>query len=573
MRAGAEYFSRPSEPAQRRYEALRAYFVDGLAASEVAERFGYSPANVHQMASDLRAGRAAFFRDSKPGPKGPRKTERIRDRVLALRAQDRSVEEIAAELTAAGSPVSAQTVWTILDAEGLERLARRAPTQRGAPPRLEAVKARALGDWPADRRVRCDHAGLFLLVPAIAELGLSQLAGSCGYPSTTVLSAWHSLGSLLLHKCARTPRSSHAHALADDPGLALLMGLTALPKATHLGSYSYRVRRSSSEQLLAAVTGRLRELGLATGEDGFNLDFHAIRHHGTDVPLEKHYVPARSQRTRAVLTFFAQDHASQEMVYANAELTKAEQAREVIAFADYWQQIAGQDPGLLVFDSKLTTYKVLSELTERGIRWLTLRERGQKLITDLEALPDTEWKKVRIDRVGRYREPEIHDALVKIKGIDSPVRQLAVRNIGREHPTMLITNALDLTTKQLFARYAERMNIENELDAYIQGFHLNALSSGLPLNVDLDTTLTVIAGNLYRLLARRLTRYERATPDKLWRHFLDTTGTVHATPDALTVELNIRTYHPVLIAAGLADQATPIPWLNGRELRLRFPPR
>ncbi|MHB8691830.1 MAG: hypothetical protein ACYDHH_11325 [Solirubrobacteraceae bacterium] len=56
------------------------------------------------------------------------------------------------------------------------------------------------------------------------------------------------------------------------------------------------------------------------------------------------------------------------------------------------------------------------------------------------------------------------------------------------------------------------MNIENELDAYIQGFHLNALSSSLPLNVDLDTTLTVIAGNLYRLLARRLTRYGRATP-------------------------------------------------------------
>ena len=37
-------------------------------------------------------------------------------------------------------------------------------------------------------------------------------------------------------------------------------------------------------------------------------------------------------------------------------------------------------------------------------------------------------------------------------------------------------------------RYAERMTIENELDAYIGGFHLNALSSGLPLNVDLDTT-------------------------------------------------------------------------------------
>src|SRR5487761_708658 len=573
MRAGAAFFVEPSEPAQRRYEAMRAYFVDGLTAGEGATRFGYSPASVHQMASELRAGSARYFRSSKPGPRSARKADRVRDRVLQLRALDRSVQEIAAELTAAGTPVSAQTVWTILDAEGIERLPRRAGAERGAPPRLAAIKAQALGDWPAATAVRCDHAGLFLLAPAIAELALADLAGSCGYPSTTVLSAWHSLGTLLLHKCARTPRTSHVHALADDPGLALLMGLTALPKATHLTSYSYRARRTSSEQLLAGVTGRMRELGLATGEQGFNLDFHAIRHHGQDVPLEKHYVPARSQRTRAVLTFFAQDHASQEMVYANAELTKAEQAREVIAFADYWQQLAGTDPGLLVFDSKLTTYKILDELTARGIRWLTLRERGPKLIADLEALPDSDWTKVRVDRRGRYRQPEIHDELIRIKGIDAPVRQLAVRNIGREHPTMLITNALDLTTKHLFARYAERMTIEISIDAYIQGFHLNALSSGLPLNVDIDATLTVIAGNLYRLLARKLTRYENATPDKLWRHFLDATGSIHTTDTTITVDLNIRTYHPVLIAAGLADTPTPIPWLDGRELRFRFPPR
>ncbi len=87
MRAGAEYFSEPAEPAQRRYEALRAYFVEELAGAEVGARFGYSPAVVHQMASELRAGRAAFFLDSKPGPKGPRKASRIRDEVLALRAQ------------------------------------------------------------------------------------------------------------------------------------------------------------------------------------------------------------------------------------------------------------------------------------------------------------------------------------------------------------------------------------------------------------------------------------------------------------------------------------------------------
>jgi hypothetical protein len=573
MRSGGEYFTKPAEPAQRRYEALRCYFVEELAAAEVGKRFGYSPAVVHQMASELRAGKAEFFHSSKPGPKGPRKTERIRDRVLELRAQDRSVTEIAHALGTEGTPASAQTVWAILAAEGLERLERRPAAERGAPPRLAPVKARAIPFWPAGESIACDHAGLFLLVPGIVELGLHELIAGSGYPSTKVLDAWHSMGTLLMAKCARKPRISHTHALADDDALGLLLGLTALPKATHLTSYSYRVRRTNNEQLLAALTRRLRELDLATGDEGFNLDFHAIRHHGTDTPLEKHYVPRRSQRTRAVLTFFAQDHASSEMVYANADLTKAEQAREIIAFADYWQKIAGTDPGLLVFDSKLTTYKVLSELTARGIHWLTLRERGPKLMHELAALPNSEWRTVRIERSGRYRAPEIHDQMIKIKDIEAPVRQLAVRNIGRDQPTLLITNDIQRTTKQLFARYAERMGIENELDAYISGFHLDALSSGLPLNVDLDTTLTVIAGNLYRLLARQLPRYQRATPDRIWRHFLDSTGTLHITDDALTIDLHLRTYHPVLIDAGLADQSTPIPWLDGRQLRFRFPPR
>ena len=575
MRAGGEYFTEPTEPTQRRYEALRCYFVEELSAAEVAARFGYSQANVHQMASELRSGKAAFFISGKPGPKGPRKTPRIRDRVLELRATERSVTEIAQALGTEGTPVSAQTVWSILAAEGLERLERRPAVQRGAPPppRLEPVKARAIDGWPVGLSLPCDHAGLFLLVPGIVELGLPELISACGYPQTKVLSAWHSLGTLLLAKCARKARVSHTDALADDDALGLLLGLTALPKATHLTSYSYRVRRPSNEQLMAGLTRRLRELRLATGEHGFNLDFHAIRHHGAETPLEKHYVPRRSQRTRAVLTFFAQDHASTEMVYANADLTKAEQAREIIAFADYWQNVASEDPGLLVFDSKLTTYKVLSELTERGIRWLTLRERGPKLMRDLAALPASEWRTVRVERSGRYRTPEIHDQLVKIKDIEAPVRQLAVRNIGRDQPTLLITNDIERTPKQLFTRYAERMGIENELDAYIGGFHLDALSSGLPLNVDLDTTLTVIAGNLYRLLARQLPRYEHATPDRIWRHFLDSTGTVHISKDALTVDLRVRTYHPVLIDAGLADQTTPIPWLDRRQLRFRFPPR
>ena len=575
MRDGAEYFTEPASAAQRRYEALRAYFTDEMPAAEVADRFGYSTASIHQMATLLRKGRLNLFTGTRPGPKGPRKaTGTLRARVLELRGAGHSVTEIAAACTAEGMPVSAQTVWQILDAEGLPRLPRRDEGRRGPPARLAPVKAAALPGWPGGAlELPCDHAGLLLLFPAICDVGLPDLISGAGYPSTRELSSWQSTGTLLLAKCARKPRVSHAGTLADDEGLAFTLGLTALPKTTHLGTYSWRIRRDSNRALLTGLVKALRPLGLATGEAGFNCDFHAIRHHGDQAVLEKHYVPRRSQRTRAVLTFFAQDHATADMVYSNADITKAEQAREIIAFADYWQRATGSDPGLLVFDSQLTTYKILGELSGRGIRWLTLRQRGKTELARLDALPASAWKTAVIARSGRYRRPRLHEDLVRLKDISGKVRQIAVTNIGRDEPTLIITNDLTTPGKNLFARYAERMMVENELDAYIGGFHLDALTSGVPLNVDLDTTLTVVAGNLYRLLALKLSRYERATPGTLWRDFLDATGTLHIDPAGVTCALNLRSHHPALIDAGFAELETPIPWWDGRTLRFRFPPR
>jgi len=476
VREGAEYFTAPAGAAQRRYEALRAYFTQDMPASEVADRFGYSTASVHQMATLLRKGRLALFTENKPGPKGPRKaTGQLRARVLELRAAGHSISEIAAALTSEGMPVSAQTAWQILDAEGLPRLPRRDEGRRGPPAKLDPVKAATLPGWPAeDTALPCDHAGLLLLFPAIAELGLHDLVRQAGYPSTRALSSWQSVGTLLLAKCARKARVHHVGSLTDDAGLAFTLGLTALPKATHLGTYSWRIRRQSNQNLLAGLIAALRPLGLATGEAGFNCDFHAIRHHGADAQLEKHYVPRRSQRTRAVLTFFAQDHASAEMVYANAGLTKAEQAKEIIAFAGYWNNATGSDPGLVVFDSQLTTCKILDELTGRGINWLTLRQRGKSELARLAALPASAWKTATIARSGRYRRPRLHEDMIKLKDVSSKVRQIAVKNIGRDEPTLLITHDLTTPARDLFARYAERMMVENELDACIGGFHLDA---------------------------------------------------------------------------------------------------
>src|SRR5260370_7991426 len=97
MRDGAEYFTAPAGAAQRRYEALRAYFTEEMPASEVADRFGYSTASVHQIATLLRKGRLPFFAETSPAPKGPRKTTAyLPARVPTLRPPTPSLPAIPA---------------------------------------------------------------------------------------------------------------------------------------------------------------------------------------------------------------------------------------------------------------------------------------------------------------------------------------------------------------------------------------------------------------------------------------------------------------------------------------------
>jgi len=131
--------------------------------------------------------------------------------------------------------------------------------------------------------------------------------------------------------------------VAADPAAALFAGLTAPPKTTALSTYSYRLEHARQKAFLTALDKATIAAGPADG-DVVNLDFHAVMHWGQDPALEKHYVPSRSQRTRSVLTFFAGDAESHALLYANADLSKATQAGEVLAFADHWNAVTGHDP-------------------------------------------------------------------------------------------------------------------------------------------------------------------------------------------------------------------------------------
>jgi hypothetical protein len=100
---------------------------------------------------------------------------------------------------------------------------------------------------------------------------------------------------------------------------------------------------------------------------------------------------------------------------------------------------------------------------------------------------------------------------------------------------------------------------------------LDCLCSDVRLNVDFDLTLTVFADLLYRELARRLKGFEHASPQKLFRKFVDTTGSVQIGEDAVRVSLQKRAHNPILKEAGLALPTLPVPWLGGRHIVFNIP--
>ena len=569
-RPGTERFTKPADPNQRRYEALRAYFVEEQSAEAVGERFGYTRATVETLVRDFRAGRLELFASSRPGPRTQPKKDRARTLALGLRREGRSLREIERALHAEGVPLSKTAIWELASEEGLGQLEREAETEP-EPLALVAPKARRLTDkdWASGQRISSEHAGLFLLVPELVELDIRALIAKAGYPSTTQLAALNSLLALLALKLYEERRRSHVYDLVHDRALGLFCGLNVLPKRTHLTGYSYRTTRAHNLALLEALVPRQRQLGLISGES-FNLDFHAIMSYGEDQILEEHYVPRRSQRTRAVLTFFAQDGETATLCYANADLSKAEQPHEIIRFCEFWQTTTGQQPGLLVFDSTLTTHAELAELDEQGIGFITLRRRGGNLIKQIEALPPESWTPVRLERPGKHRDVTVTESEVTLA--KRSFRQLAIRGLGRDQPTLLLTNQTQMSAKQLIERYAKRWLIENQLSAQIRAFHLDALSSQVPLAVDLDTSLSVVCDSIYRHFALRLSGYQTATPDTIFRHFIKTPGQLHITPERVEVRLEPRTRTPVLLDADYHNRTTTVPWWGERQLSYSFPP-
>jgi transposase len=562
------FFAKPATPRQRQYEALRAFYLEGLPSAECARRFGYSAGAFRVLCHAFRRGDLPeLFATARPGRREQPKKSRAHEQIVALRKRNYSVYEISQALKEQRTPLSATAVREVLAAEGFAPLPRRLDEERPARVGPNAQAVANVGDFVlSPREFTTRTGGLFLFVPDLVRLESDALAQAAKLPGSRMIPATHALRASLALKLWAIERKSHVMALVADEGLALFCGLNAMPKKSFLSEYSSRITPQKVARLLAAWHAQFSGEDLFAGQS-LNLDFHSVPYFGEHPIVESHYLPRRSRRQPSILTFLAQDADSQVFCYSNADIRKGEEADEIFRFIAFWKRQHGKAPQHLVFDSKLTTFPGLDRLDAAGITFITLRRRSPKLLAEVANLPLSAWRTVDLELPHRkYRTPRVYEQ--KARPLQRTYRQFFITDLGHDEPTILLTNDAKSTPKNIITRYAKRMLIENALSDAVRFFHIDALSSSVGFKIDFDMALLVLASGLYRLMARRMRGYNDAQARQIFRDLIDMPADVTITENEVRVRFHRRAHLPIVLASGLVDKPVKVPWWNGRTLRL-----
>jgi len=568
----ASFFNHPENDWQRRYEALRASFVERLPARIVADRFGYSPGYVRLLRHQFQHGKIDF---SEPVPEGKaarrRVTAEIRHRIRTWRERHLSAGEITELLYEDGIEISVRTVERVLAEEGFPKLPRRTRLKVGltvngaeVPERSGLVSVSKLNG----KHFACAGGGVFLFAPFLAQLDVEKIVTAASLPGSKVIPASNYLLSFLTLKLLGTERYAHVSDHAFDPGLGLFAGLNVLPKCTAMSTYSYSLDQVHILRLQEAFINQVAKLGLYDGSI-INLDFHAAPHYGDESVLEKHWAGARGKAMKGALTLFAQDAATKLILYTATDIMRDEASEQVLSFLSFWERVRRGVKPTFIFDSRLTTYPYLSELNTAGVKFITLRRRGEKLLAKVSTL--TGWQRIHIPHEKRnYPHPEIHESVITLRGYAGMVRQVIVRGNGHDKPAFLITNDFAAPVELVVGNYARRWRIENGIAEAVKFFHLNALSSPILVKVHFDVALTMIADTLYSMLARKLRGFERCDAPKLYRDFVRGRGDVAVRKDTITVTYPRRAHNPILRQVPWQHLPQQLPGLGGVKLVLKF---
>jgi transposase len=568
----ASFFTHPRLDWQKRYEALRASFVERLPAHVVADRFGYTTGYIHLLRHQFKHGKLDFAEPPGEGPTRRRRVRaEVRQKIRAWRERRLSAAEITELLLEDGVEISVRTVERVLAEEGFTKLPRRTRLKIGMTVQGAEIPEKSQKMVPAEldgQRFDSPAAGVFLFAPFLAQLRFPEIIEAARLPDSKQIPALSYLLSFLALKLLGTERYAHVNEHGFDPGLGLFAGLNVLPKCTAMSSYAYALDDVHLQRLQEAFITQAVHMGLYDGSL-INLDFHTVPHFGEESVLDRHWTGTRGKVMKGALTLFAQDAQTKLLLYTQADIQRAETDDQILAFMDFWPKVWRGVKPTLVFDSRFTTYANLSKLNEANIKFITLRRRGRRLVQSVQAIK--QWKRIHIPHGKRkYPNPLVHETTVHLRGYEGPLRQVIMKNNGREVPAFLISNDTDLDVELLVGNYARRWRVENGIAEAVRFFNLNALSSPILIKVHFDVLMTIVADTLYTMLARKLRGFEECDAHKLFRHFVKGKGSIEVQNGNVTVVFPRRAHNPILRSVPWKNLPNSLPAASDTSLTLRF---
>ncbi len=540
-----KFFSNPANTKQIYYELIRFIVLNKETFEVASEKFNLKVSYVKKIfysyVNQIKNNINPFFPPPKTGPKKPRTDIDIISQIIELRKKGNSITDIQGILNSQNINISLVCINDLLIGEGFDRLQRRRRADKqicSSPSEFDAPKCKNIDLKEPDSWHTTKGGGLLCLLPLSEQIQINKCIEDSGYPSTQQISNIQYIRSLLALKLIENKRYGQDDVWAFDRGTGLFAYLKNLPKNASLSAYAIKTTRKMNQKFLSLVNNKLSSYFAEPAD--INLDFVAIPHWGDLSVLEKNWKGSKNKVLKSIMALLAQNPDNGLLLYGDAGIKHENQNDAILEFIDFWKsEHIGAPLKCLIFDSKFTTYSNLNKLNKDNVKFITLRRRGKNILAMIDNIAECDWSEIKLKNVKRkYRDLKIFESKIKLTDYEGEVRQILVTDNGREKPALIITNDLDTPTEVIIIKYARRWLIEKGIQEQLECFHLNNLSSSIVIKVDLDLTLSIVANNIYRLLASYLPGYEKCQAKTLFNQFLDNSARIEIYPDIKEIHIS-----------------------------------
>jgi hypothetical protein len=469
-----------------------------------------------------------------------------------------------------GFDASEGKIYRICDENGFARLPKRSRQERQelmeSNGYADVLQAPVSAQWSfaTEENFSSKGVGVLCFLPFIKAYGVDKALMDAPYPETKQIGKLSSLLAFLALKLSNVKRYGQDDGWCMDRGLGVFAGLNVLPKATWYSAYAAAVERKDNAVFMKSLNKIYEEHGLLS--DTANIDFTAIPYWGDGDPFENNWSGKRSKAIISIQAALAQDPDTGILCYGDTTVKHDNQDNVALEFLDFYREGTGRKVSYLVFDSKFTTLGNLGRINGDGIRFITIQRKSKYLNEKIQRIPDNQWKSVKIEKANhKSRNVQYSESTVVNPHYgEQPLRQIFLKGNSIK-PSTLLTNDFKLKATDVIGKYAKRWLVENEISEQIHFFHLNRNCSGIVVKVDFDLTMTILAHNLYRLLALNLPGYAHNRAQSLYDTFIDNYGEIVVGKDVITVKMNRKRALP-LLRESLPEFDEPYPWLGKKRL-------